>query len=190
MKTSSIRTLALAAAIAASFGVAGIAAAENNMPGTGMQGHMMGGMQGDKMGGMQVLSPEQQETARKVNEKFFSDTPALRKELTGKQAELTAQLYSTTPDSTKIEGLSKEVGALQGKLMAARAKGNADLVKAGIPAMGQGMMGGMGMGGMGMGGMGMDCKMMQGMGGMKHGNGNNENDQPAGEQHNQPGHRQ
>lgn len=143
------------------------------------------------MGGMQTLTPEQQETANKLNAEFTAATTGLRQEIMNKRTELNAQINGTTPDATKIEALSKEIGALQGKLLAERASLNAKLTKAGVPPMGQGMMNGgmMGQGSMGM--QGQNHMEMEDMGTMMRGadGGNHGHNQPAGGQHNQSGHR-
>ena len=185
MNKTSIRNLAFAAALALSLGATGIANA-----------------QGPMMGGMPMLSPEQQATVQKLNTEFFSATTSLRQQIMSKQAELNAQVNSTTPDTAKIETISKDLGALQGKLLVERAALNAKLTKEGLPAAGHGMMGGMEMGGMmggmmeGKGGMmgGKGCmEMMKDMGAMQHGAGGMGGAAPSDAatsagQHNQPGH--
>ena len=196
MKKSSLHTFALAAVVAASLGAVSIANAQSHMT-DGAKGHMSGAStQGHMMGGMQTLTPEQQETAKKLHAEFATATTGLRQEIMNKRTELNAQINGATPDATKIEALSKEIGVLQGKLLAERASLSAKLTKAGVPAMGQGMMNGEMMNGgmMGQGTMGMngqDCMEMGDMGTMMNGanGGNIGHNQPAGGQHSQSGHR-
>ena len=80
------------------------------------------------------LSPEQQATAQKLHSESLAGTNALRDALRAKRAELDAQLASPEPDKGKIESLSRDIGELRGKLMAARVDLRAKLAKEGIPA--------------------------------------------------------
>ena len=211
MKKSSLHTFALAAVVAASLGAVSIANAQDHMA-NGAQNHMNGASaQGHMMNGMQTLTPQQQETAQKLNAEFVTATTGLRQEIINKSNELNAQVNGEAPDATKIEALSKEIGVLQGKLLAEQAILNTKLAKAGVPTMGHGMMNGgimnggamghgamghgmmngsaMGQGAMGMNGQG--CMKMGNMGAMMNGahGGHNGHNQPAGGQPNQSGHR-
>lgn len=80
------------------------------------------------------LSPEQEAAARKLHTESLAGTTALRDALRAKRAELDAQLASPDPDKDKIESLSRDIGELRGKLMAARVDLRARLAKEGIPA--------------------------------------------------------
>ncbi len=80
------------------------------------------------------LSPEQEAAARKLHTESLAGTTALRDALRAKRAELDAQLASPDPDKGKIESLSRDIGELRGKLMAARVDLRAKLAKEGIPA--------------------------------------------------------
>ena len=80
------------------------------------------------------LSTEQQAKAKKIHDETVADTSGTREKLRAKRAELDAQLASPEPDKDKIESLSREIGELRGKLMAARVDLRAKLAKEGIPA--------------------------------------------------------
>ena len=80
------------------------------------------------------LSAEQRATAKKLHDETVEDTRAIREQLRAKRAERDAQLASPNPDKGKIESLSRDIGELRGKLMAARVDLRAKLAKAGIPA--------------------------------------------------------
>lgn len=80
------------------------------------------------------LSAEQQATAQKLHAESLADTNTLRDALRAKRAELDAQLASPDPDKGKIESLSRDIGELRGKLMAARVDLRAKLAREGIPA--------------------------------------------------------
>ncbi|WP_165078713.1 MULTISPECIES: periplasmic heavy metal sensor [unclassified Desulfovibrio] len=80
------------------------------------------------------LSTEQQAKAKKIHDETVAATSETREKLRAKRAELDAQLASPEPDKDKIESLSREIGELRGKLMAARVDLRAKLAKEGIPA--------------------------------------------------------
>ncbi|MBD5539499.1 MAG: periplasmic heavy metal sensor [Desulfovibrio sp.] len=81
-----------------------------------------------------ALSTEQQAKAKKIHDETVAGTSETREKLRAKRAELDAQLASPEPDKEKIESLSREIGELRGKLMAARVDLRARLAKEGIPA--------------------------------------------------------
>ena len=106
-----------------------------------------------------TMTQEQYAKAQQLAAENYAAINPIFQQWQAKQAELNAQVYRQTPEKTKIEALSKEIGELQGKLYAEQANLEAKLVKEGIPAgngwcpgygggMGRGMMGG----GMGCGG--------------------------------------
>lgn len=157
--------LMVALALVALLGFSGLASAQmmgpGMMGGQGMMGgNMMMGGQG-MMGNMMMnLSPEKQAAAQKIYADFNTKTATMRQQLTAKQYDMNAQLYSATPDDKKVQALTKDISDLNAKLFEAQVALQNQLTKEGIPAMsGMGMMGGMScpmMGGsMGMGGMGM-----------------------------------
>lgn len=80
------------------------------------------------------LTTDQQAKARKIHDETVAATSETREKLRAKRAELDAQLASPEPDKGKIESLSREIGELRGKLMAARVDLRARLAKEGIPA--------------------------------------------------------
>ena len=80
------------------------------------------------------LTTEQQAKAKKIHDETVADTNDTREKLRARRAELDAQLASPEPDKSKIESLSREIGELRGKLMAARVDMRAKLAKEGIPA--------------------------------------------------------
>ncbi|MDE6734914.1 MAG: periplasmic heavy metal sensor [Desulfovibrio sp.] len=79
------------------------------------------------------MSAEQQTKAKKIHDETVAATSETREKLRAKRAELDAQLASPEPDKDKIESLSREIGELRGKLMAARVDLRAKLAKEGIP---------------------------------------------------------
>lgn len=80
------------------------------------------------------LTTDQQAKAKKIHDETVAGTSETREKLRAKRAELDAQLASPEPDKDKIESLSREIGELRGKLMAARVDLRAKLAKEGIPA--------------------------------------------------------
>lgn len=80
------------------------------------------------------LTTDQQAKAKKIHDETVAATSETREKLRAKRAELDAQLASPEPDKGKIESLSREIGELRGKLMAARVDLRARLAKEGIPA--------------------------------------------------------
>ncbi len=159
MKTATIRMMALALAATAIFAFAGLAQARGM---GGGYGH--GGGHGYGQGyNAPALTADQQAKAQKIFATHTAAVQPIQQQMIVKQAELQAQMISATPDSSKIEALSKEIGALRGKMLSERANLNAQLTKEGLPVgSGYGMGQGMGRGGMGQG---------MGRGGMGHGMG-------------------
>ena len=142
MKKTTLRTTSLALAAILVLGFAGISQA---------RGH--GGWD-DGPRYNAPISPEQQEKAEKIFSSHYEKMDSVRQSLITKRAELDAQMSSPSPDKAKIESLSREIGELRGKMLAARTDLRAQLDKEGLP-MGYGHMG-PGYGHMGSGyGMGM-----------------------------------
>lgn len=164
MNATTIRMTTLALAAILVLGLAGLAQA---------RGH------GDWDGGPRYnapLSQEQEDKAQQIFSSHYEKTEAIRQALITKRAELQAQMVSNSPDKAKIESLSREIGELRGKMLAARTELRTQLDKQGLPMGGYGMGSGYGMGhsgyamghggyGMGHGGYGM------GHGGRGHGGG-------------------
>ena len=134
-----------------------------------------------------AYSAEQKAKAEALYTESQAAIAPLMQQVKEKKAELNVQMVSANPDKAKIESLSKEIGALQGKIRVEQATLNSKLTKEGLSGyancpggMGMGMHDGMGMGRHGgkgehggHGAMGMmdDCPMMQqgGHEGMQHG---------------------
>ena len=123
----------------------------------------------------QNLTPEQQAKMEKMHTEFLAATETTRQQLIMKNAELKAQMTSSNPDTAKIESISKDLGALEGKMRADWVKFKKLLGAEGLPCVGMGAGMGKGMGGCmgsGMGsGMMKDCGAK--MAGMHGGNGGN-----------------
>lgn len=152
MKSSTIRMMSLALAMVSIMAVSGVAQARGPMGGgSGFGGPMAGGP---------ALTQEQQAKAQQIYADQYAAMSSVRQEMITKQAELRVQMVSATPDTAKIETLSKEIGALRGKMLASRTDMVAKLTKEGIPTGGMraaGMGGGRGgHGGHGRGGMGFN----------------------------------
>ena len=161
MKKFNLRFMALALMATAFIGFAGVANA-------GM-GHNSACVSN------QNLTPEQQAKMEKMHTEFLAATETTRQQLIMKNAELKAQMTSSNPDTAKIESISKDLGALEGKMRAECVKFKKLLGAEGLPCAGMGAGMGKGMGdcmGSGMGsGMMKDCGAK--MAGMHGGNGGN-----------------
>ena len=116
MNTSTFRIASLSLALAAVLGLSGLSAAAEFSCGPGMA----------------TLSPEKREIAQKLHEDFRQSTEKTRQELIAKRHELGAQMYSATPDESKIQALAKEISDLRAKLYSARISLKGKLIKEGI----------------------------------------------------------
>jgi len=129
----------------------------------GGQGAGMGAGQGDcpgAGGGMAQLTPEKQAAFQKIHDAFAAKTAQMRAELGVKMAELNALAVAPTPDSAKIDALTKQIGEIKGKLLSERTQFRIQVAKEVGPGFGGGC-GGMGGGMMGRGmghGMGGGCQ--------------------------------
>lgn len=106
--------------------------------------------------GYSQLSDTQQATAKKLHNDFYTQTSALRQQLTSKRYEYNALLTADKPDSAKIEAVAQEMEALSQKLDQQQVKLDVAMAQAGIPrhsGMGYGCQGGGHMSGGHMGGM-------------------------------------
>ena len=150
MNKSILTILALAVLVTTAFAGSGAALAWGGMHhGGGYHGggyHRGGGPYQGGNGPYGGMTQEQQVAAQKMHAEFYAATDGLRQQIMSKEAELQAQMYSASPDSKKIEGLSREIGELQGKLMVERNKYTSRMSSEGIPA-GMGYGGGYGHGG-------------------------------------------
>lgn len=84
---------------------------------------------------MEQLTPEQQNQAKAIFEEGKTGSQGLREEIAAKKAELDGVMKSANPDLARIEALSKELGQLRGKELAARMDTAEKLKKAGLPEM-------------------------------------------------------
>jgi zinc resistance-associated protein len=126
-------------------------------PGAGA-GYGPGDCPGYGAGAMARLTPEQQATFQKLHDAYAAKTAQLRADLGVKRAELNALAITQNPDQGKITDLTKQIGDIEGKLLAERTQFRIQVSKeVGPNVMGgyhhRGMMGGgTGCGGTGCGG--------------------------------------
>lgn len=78
--------------------------------------------------------PEVRAKAEKIYRDHRAATDATRQQLMVKEAELKGQMQSVNPDTSRIEALSREIGELRGRLMAAKVQMRQQMEKEGIPA--------------------------------------------------------
>ena len=90
---------------------------------------------------------EQQAAAQKIYDDYYSQTSALRQQLTSKRYEYNALLTASSPDTAKINAVAKEMEALNQSLDEQRVKRDVAMAQAGVPRGA-----GMGYGGCGGGG--------------------------------------
>lgn len=83
-----------------------------------------------------ALTEEQKDKAKALFDEHRKATDADRQKLIIKEAELKAQIHSVTPDAAKIESISKEIGEIRGRMLAARVKLDTQLEKEGLPLKG------------------------------------------------------
>ena len=93
------------------------------------------------------MTTEQQATAQKIYDDYYSQTSALRQQLTSKRYEYNALLTASSPDTAKINAVAKEMEALNQSLDEQRVKRDVAMAQAGVPRGA-----GMGYGGCGGGG--------------------------------------
>jgi zinc resistance-associated protein len=118
------------AAVATMMLTASLAMARQGGPaGPGGPGGAGGPGYGPCGGAYAQLSPEKQAALQKLQEAFFTKTVQLRADIGVKRAELNAVSVAATPDTAKIQALSKELGDLVGKLTAERVLFRAQVAK-------------------------------------------------------------
>ena len=93
------------------------------------------------------MTAEQQAAAQKIYDDYYSQTSALRQQLTSKRYEYNALLTASSPDTAKINAVAKEMEALNQSLDEQRVKRDVAMAQAGVPRGA-----GMGYGGCGGGG--------------------------------------
>lgn len=109
---------------------AGIASAAAGFTGPGSD-NFPGKNQNQSWG--QQLTPQQRQQAEKIFNENFASLDETRQALAAKRQALDAELSSENPDPAKIESLSREIGELRGKILAARVKVRSQLAEEGLP---------------------------------------------------------
>lgn len=94
----------------------------------GMTGFAEAAQPGNRGG----LTPEQRQLAEEIFNENYAAMTATRQALTEKRAQLDEEMASADPDPAAIERLSREIGELRGKMLAARASARAELAKNGL----------------------------------------------------------
>ena len=78
------------------------------------------------------MSQEQRLLAQEIINRNYQAMEATRQALTEKRAQLDEEMASANPNAAAIENLSREIGELRGKMLAARAGARAELAKNGL----------------------------------------------------------
>ncbi|EBS8489294.1 zinc resistance sensor/chaperone ZraP [Salmonella enterica] len=115
--------------------------------GAAFAGHHWGNNDGMWQQGGSPLTTEQQATAQKIYDDYYTQTSALRQQLISKRYEYNALLSASSPDTAKINAVAKEMESLGQKLDEQRVKRDVAMAQAGIPrgaGMGYGGCGGYG----------------------------------------------
>ncbi|EMY5996217.1 zinc resistance sensor/chaperone ZraP [Salmonella enterica subsp. enterica serovar Newport] len=115
--------------------------------GAAFAGHHWGNNDGMWQQGGSPLTTEQQATAQKIYDDYYTQTSALRQQLISKRYEYNALLTASSPDTAKINAVVKEMESLGQKLDEQRVKRDVAMAQAGIPrgaGMGYGGCGGYG----------------------------------------------
>ncbi|EDW4632651.1 zinc resistance sensor/chaperone ZraP [Salmonella enterica subsp. enterica] len=115
--------------------------------GAAFAGHHWGNNDGMWQQGGSPLTAEQQATAQKIYDDYYTQTNALRQQLISKRYEYNALLTASSPDTAKINAVAKEMESLGQKLDEQRVKRDVAMAQAGIPrgaGMGYGGCGGYG----------------------------------------------
>ncbi|EDH9623210.1 zinc resistance sensor/chaperone ZraP [Salmonella enterica subsp. enterica serovar Austin] len=115
--------------------------------GSAFAGHHWGNNDGMWQQGGNPLTTEQQATAQKIYDDYYTQTSALRQQLISKRYEYNALLTASSLDTAKINAVAKEMESLGQKLDEQRVKRDVAMAQAGIPrgaGMGYGGCGGYG----------------------------------------------
>ncbi|AXD45456.1 zinc resistance sensor/chaperone ZraP [Salmonella enterica subsp. enterica] len=115
--------------------------------GAAFAGHHWGNNDGMWQQGGSPLTTEQQATAQKIYDDYYTQTSALRQQLISKRYEYNALLTASSPETAKINAVAKEMESLGQKLDEQRVKRDVAMAQAGIPrgaGMGYGGCGGYG----------------------------------------------
>lgn len=79
------------------------------------------------------VTAEQQAAAQKIYDDYWSRTSSLRQQLESKRYEYNALLSTSSPDSTRINTVAKEMETLRQSLNEQRVKRDVEMAQAGIP---------------------------------------------------------
>ncbi len=90
--------------------------------GAAFAGHHWGNNDGMWQQGGSPLTTEQQATAQKIYDDYYTQTSALRQQLISKRYEYNALLTASSPDTAKINAVAKEMESLGQKLDEQRVK--------------------------------------------------------------------
>ncbi|EBY8747128.1 zinc resistance sensor/chaperone ZraP [Salmonella enterica subsp. enterica] len=101
--------------------------------GAAFAGHHWGNNDGMWQQGGSPLTTEQQATAQKIYDDYYTQTSALRQQLISKRYEYNALLTASSPDTAKINAVAKEMESLGQKLDEQRVKRDVAMAQAGIP---------------------------------------------------------
>ncbi|EIC6029535.1 zinc resistance sensor/chaperone ZraP [Salmonella enterica subsp. enterica serovar Corvallis] len=101
--------------------------------GAAFAGHHWGNNDGMWQQGGSPLTAEQQATAQKIYDDYYTQTSALRQQLISKRYEYNALLTASSPDTAKINAVAKEMESLGQKLDEQRVKRDVAMAQAGIP---------------------------------------------------------
>ncbi|ECR4958556.1 zinc resistance sensor/chaperone ZraP [Salmonella enterica] len=112
--------------------------------GAAFAGHHWGNNDGMWQQGASPLTTEQQATAQKIYDDYYTQTSALRQQLISKRYEYNALLTASSPDTAKINAVAKEMESLGQKLDEQRVKRDVAMAQAGIPRGADGGCGGYG----------------------------------------------
>ncbi len=115
--------------------------------GAAFAGHHWGNNDGMWQQGGSPLTTEQQATAQKIYDDYYTQTSALRQQLISKRYEYNALLTASSPDTAKINAVATQMESLGQKLDEQRVKRDVAMAQAGIPrgaGMGYGGCGGYG----------------------------------------------
>lgn len=95
--------------------------------------HHWGNGEGMWQQGGTPMTTEQQATAQKIADDYYTQTRALRQQLTSKRYEYNALLTASPLDSAKINTVAKEIESLNQALDEQRVKRDVAMAEAGVP---------------------------------------------------------
>ncbi|QLO44637.1 zinc resistance sensor/chaperone ZraP [Citrobacter freundii] len=95
--------------------------------------HHWGNGEGMWQQGGTPMTTEQQAAAQKIADDYYTQTHALRQQLTSKRYEYNALLTASPLDSAKINAVAKEIESLNQALDEQRVKRDVAMAEAGVP---------------------------------------------------------